>query len=70
MTESILDEIRRYRDEHAAKFNYDLEAIYQDLKRREEESKRNGWVFIPAPDLPTKEPTPQVDDTKSRQAAA
>lgn len=32
-----IDEIHRFRDEHAKKFNYDVDAIIADLKRREQE---------------------------------
>jgi hypothetical protein len=34
----IVEEVRRVREAYAAKFNYDLEAIFQDLKRQERES--------------------------------
>jgi hypothetical protein len=44
-TESVLDEIRRTRDEHAKEFNYDLDAIFADIKRRELEMKKQGWKF-------------------------
>ena len=37
-TDPIVEEIRREREAYAAKFNYDLEAIYQDIKRQESES--------------------------------
>ena len=30
--DTIVDETRKARDEYAARFNYDLEAIYRDLK--------------------------------------
>ena len=36
MNDHIVDEIRRIRDEHAAQFNYDVDAIFADLKRSEE----------------------------------
>lgn len=36
-TDDPLDEIHRYRDEHAKKFNYDIDAIIADLRRREKE---------------------------------
>ncbi len=36
----IVEEIRQFREEYAAKFNYDLEAICRDLKRQEQESGR------------------------------
>ncbi len=37
MTDHIVEEIRRIRDEHASLFNYDLDAIVADLKRSEAE---------------------------------
>ncbi len=38
--DTIVDETRKVREEYAAKFNYDLEAIYRDLKEKEEKSER------------------------------
>ena len=43
MNDPIVDEVRRIRDEHAARFNYDLHAIFLDIKKREKES---GLVFV------------------------
>jgi len=43
MNDPIIDEVRRVRDEHAARFNYDLDAIFRDIKQREQAS---GLVFI------------------------
>ena len=40
MKDTIIAELRRIRDEHAAKFNYDLEAIAADLQKREKGSHR------------------------------
>lgn len=34
----IVAEIRQIREEYAAKFNYDLKAIVQDIQRQERES--------------------------------
>jgi hypothetical protein len=34
----IVDEVRKAREEYARKFNFDLRAIYHDLKRKEAES--------------------------------
>ena len=31
----ILEELHRVRDAYASRFNYDLKAIYRDLKKRE-----------------------------------
>ena len=45
MTESdpIVDEVRRIRDAHAAKFNYDPDAIFRDIKEQE---KRSGRKYV------------------------
>lgn len=39
----ILEEIHRVRDKYAARFNYDLKAMYRDLKARQE---RGEFVVI------------------------
>ena len=36
----IVEEIRRIRDEHAKKFNYDLHAICEDFRKRQRLSGR------------------------------
>jgi hypothetical protein len=33
----IVEEIRKIRDEHAARFNYDLDAIFDDFERNQKE---------------------------------
>lgn len=33
----IVEEIRRYREEYAARFNHDLQAIFEDLKQQQEQ---------------------------------
>ena len=38
--DEIVEEVREVRDEYAAKFNYDLDAIYEDIKKQEEQTKR------------------------------
>lgn len=38
MNDPIVDEVRRVRDAHAARFHYDLDAIYRDIKEQEKES--------------------------------
>jgi hypothetical protein len=37
MRDPIVEEVRRARDAHAKQFNYDLDAIVEDLKKREKE---------------------------------
>jgi hypothetical protein len=39
-SDPIVDEVRRVRDAYAARFNYDLRAIYRDLKNQEKRSGR------------------------------
>jgi len=34
-SDPIVDEIKRYREQHAAKFNYDLRAIVADVQQRQ-----------------------------------
>jgi hypothetical protein len=43
----IVEEVRRIREEHAARFGYDLRAIYDDLKQTERRSGRK-IVSLPA----------------------
>ena len=43
MNDPIVEEVRRVRDAHAARFNYDLDAIFQDIKEQE---KKSGRTFI------------------------
>ena len=38
MNDPIVDEVRKFRDEHARKFNYDLDAICADLMERQQRS--------------------------------
>ena len=35
MIDPIVEEVRKYRNEHAKKFNYDLDAICADLMQRQ-----------------------------------
>ncbi len=47
MTDHIVEEIRRIRDEHASQFNYDLDAIVADLRRSEAERDWPRASFAP-----------------------
>lgn len=44
--DEIVEDVRKIREEHAAKFNYDLDTICQDLKKQE---KRGGREVISLP---------------------
>ncbi len=45
--DSVIDEIRTIRETYAAKFSYDLEAIYYDLKEKEK-TRGHRLVSFPA----------------------
>ena len=45
--DEIVEEVRKAREEYAAKFNHDIDAIYKDFKRREAESGREFVSFPP-----------------------
>lgn len=47
LDDPIFAEVRAFRDEHAAKFGYDVEAIFKDIRARQEASGRN-YVSFPA----------------------
>lgn len=42
----IVEGVRRIRDAYAKQFDYDLEAIYRDLKAKEQKS---GRTVVPCP---------------------
>lgn len=46
-TDPIIDELRAVRDEHAARCGYDVEAIFRDIRAREEASGRE-YISRPA----------------------
>ena len=48
----IIAEVRAVRDEHAAKFDYDVKTIFEDPRARQEASGRK-YVRYPARRIPT-----------------
>ena len=42
----IVEAVRQVRDAYAKRFNYDLDAIYRDLKEKE---RRSGRVVVSCP---------------------
>ena len=36
--DEIVEKVRKIRDEHASKFGYDINKIYQDLKEKEKKN--------------------------------
>jgi len=49
--DTIVEEVRKVRLAHAKKFEFDLKAIFADLKRQEEKSSRKIVKFAPKPAL-------------------
>ncbi len=45
----IVEEVRRAREEYGARFDFDLVAIFADLKRRSEEAARAGVAVVSLP---------------------
>jgi len=44
--DEIVEEVRKTRDEYAAKFNYNLDEIFADLQKKQAESGREYVSFI------------------------
>jgi hypothetical protein len=55
MKDPIVDEVRKYRSEHARKFNNDLRAICKDLR---ELQRRSGHPVVRLPPRTTKRTLP------------
>jgi hypothetical protein len=49
MRDPIVDQIHKYRLARAAKFNHDIDAMFADLRRMEEESRAQGAKFVTPP---------------------
>jgi hypothetical protein len=52
LSDEIVNEVRAVREAHAAKFNYDLRSIYEDLKKSETERIAAGHPFVSPPATP------------------
>ncbi len=55
-SDDIVEEVRRARHEHAAKFNNDLTAIFADLKEKTKQARESGRKVV---SLPPKRPHPR-----------
>lgn len=58
--DEIVEEVHRIREEYAAKFDHDIDRIYEDIKRREAESNKELVSFPRRPPLYVT-PRPTVD---------
>ena len=59
--DEIVEEVRRIRDAHAAKFNYDIDAIVADARKRQEASGRKTVSFPPRKPRTSRAKTPVVE---------
>jgi len=46
MKDPIVEEVRQARRERSARFKHDIDAMFEDLRRSEEESKARGAKFV------------------------
>jgi hypothetical protein len=60
-SDPIIEEIHRIREAYAARFNYDLRAIYQDLKKREEQGE---FVVV------SRSPRPSQEEVRPKKRLA
>lgn len=67
MNDPIVDEVRRIRDAHAAKFNYDPAAIFRDIKQQEKKSGRKYVSFADDEDEPAQTSTQTEPATTSKK---
>ena len=59
----IVQEIRRIRQEHAARFDYDLQAIFADLKQTEEARSQQQSPLLSPPEPSEIAPSPALHRT-------
>ena len=70
MNDPIVDEVRRVRDAHAARFNYDLHAIFLDIKKREKERGLEFVLGVARQPMPNQAGIPVSQDSESLVAPA
>ena len=66
-TDPIIAEVRAIRQAYAARFDYDVEAIFRDIRARQEASGRD-YVRLPARRAPTA--AEKSDDALTRRSSA
>ena len=54
-SDPVIAEIRAIRDKYAAQFDYDVDAMFRDLRRRQETS---GRTYVRYPPRPAIDPAP------------
>lgn len=64
--DEIIDELHQIRDAYAARFGYDLDAIYRDIKEQEQQERLNGRVLVTLP--PKRLEQPYVSEEQPKAA--
>ena len=64
MNDEIITEVRAIKDAIGAKYNYDLRALFEDIKRGEDELKAKGINLISPPPNPASLPNTVLQRTR------
>ena len=64
MNDEIITEVCKIKDVIGAKYNYDLRALFEDIKRGEAELGARGIHVIPPPPNPTSLPNTALQRTR------
>lgn len=64
MNDEIITEVRAIKDAIGEKFNYDLRALFEDIKRGEVELQAAGVQLISPPPNPTSLPNSALQRTR------
>ena len=67
MNDEIIDEVRAIKEAIGAKFNYNLRALFEEIKRGETESQAKGINLVLPPANPEKLPTSALQRGKTRR---
>ncbi len=65
--DEILDEIHKFREEHAKSFNYDLDAMFVDWQKRQAESGRQLVSLPQKQGLTSRWSRPKQDEPQESQ---
>jgi hypothetical protein len=63
----IIEEVRRVREEHAKKFDYDLQRIVADLKKSEDTRAAEGRLVLEPPEACLSMPQPSPRTVRMRR---
>ena len=66
MSDEIITEVRAIKDAISAKFNYDLRALFVEIKRGEAELQAKGVHLVPPPANPANLPYSALQRGKGR----